>query len=78
VTVFADLVVFNTLTRRFEPFEPLVGRRVFMFVCGPTVYDYSHLGHARTYVFYDTLARFLRKLGYSLFYLQNITDVDDR
>lgn len=78
MTVFADLVVFNTLTRRFEPFEPLVGRRVFMFVCGPTVYDYSHLGHARTYVFYDTLARFLRKLGYSLFYLQNITDVDDK
>jgi cysteinyl-tRNA synthetase len=78
VTAFADLVVFNTLTRRFEPFEPLVGRRVFMFVCGPTVYDYSHLGHARTYVFYDTLARFLRKLGYSLFYLQNITDVDDK
>jgi len=78
VTAFADLVVFNTLTRRFEPFEPLVGRRVFMFVCGPTVYDYSHLGHARTYVFYDTLARLLRKLGYSLFYLQNITDVDDK
>jgi cysteinyl-tRNA synthetase len=78
VIVFADLVVFNTLTRRLELFEPLVGRRVFMFVCGPTVYDYSHLGHARTYVFYDTLARFLRKLGYSLFYLQNITDVDDK
>ncbi|MCS7103047.1 MAG: cysteine--tRNA ligase [Candidatus Korarchaeum sp.] len=75
---FADLIVFNTLSRRLEFFEPLVGRRVFMFVCGPTVYDYSHLGHARTYVFYDTLARFLRKLGYSLFYLQNITDVDDK
>lgn len=78
MTDFADLIVFNTLSRRLEPFEPLVGRRVFMFVCGPTVYDYSHLGHARTYVFYDTLARFLRKLGYSLFYLQNITDVDDK
>lgn len=75
---FADLIVFNTLSRRLELFEPLVGRRVFMFVCGPTVYDYSHLGHARTYVFYDTLARFLRRLGYSLFYLQNITDVDDK
>ncbi|MEM3870722.1 MAG: cysteine--tRNA ligase, partial [Candidatus Korarchaeum sp.] len=75
---FADLIVFNTLSRRLEPFEPLVGKRVFMFVCGPTVYDYSHLGHARTYVFYDTLARFLRRLGYSLFYLQNITDVDDK
>jgi len=78
VTDFAELMVFNTLSRRLEPFEPLVGRRVFMFVCGPTVYDYSHLGHARTYVFYDTLARFLRRLGYSLFYLQNITDVDDK
>ena len=78
MTAFADLMVFNTLSRRLESFEPLVGRRVFMFVCGPTVYDYSHLGHARTYVFYDTLARFLRKLGYSLFYLQNITDVDDK
>lgn len=78
MTAFADLMVFNTLSRRLETFEPLVGRRVFMFVCGPTVYDYSHLGHARTYVFYDTLARFLRKLGYSLFYLQNITDVDDK
>jgi len=78
VTAFAEIRVYNTLSKSFERFVPLNGKRVFMFVCGPTVYDYSHLGHARTYVFYDTLARFLRKMDYSLFYLQNITDVDDK
>ncbi len=78
MTAFAEIRVYNTLSKSFEKFVPLHGRRVFMFVCGPTVYDYSHLGHARTYVFYDTLARFLRKMDYSLFYLQNITDVDDK
>ncbi len=49
-----------------------------MFVCGPTVYDLSHIGHARTYIFFDVLAKFLRKLGYKVFYLQNITDIDDK
>ena len=78
MTAFAEIRVYNTLSKSFERFVPLHGKRVFMFVCGPTVYDYSHLGHARTYVFYDTLARFLRKMDYSLFYLQNITDVDDK
>ncbi len=78
MTAFAEIRVYNTLSKSLEKFVPLHGRRVFMFVCGPTVYDYSHLGHARTYVFYDTLARFLRKMDYSLFYLQNITDVDDK
>jgi len=78
VTAFAEIKVYNTLSKSLEKFIPLHGKRVFMFVCGPTVYDYSHLGHARTYVFYDTLARFLRKMDYSLFYLQNITDVDDK
>ncbi len=78
MTIFAEIKVYNTLSRSLEEFKPLYGKRVFMFVCGPTVYDYSHLGHARTYVFYDTLARFLRRAGYSVFYLQNITDVDDK
>lgn len=78
MVAFADIRVYNTLSRSLERFAPLNGKRVFMFVCGPTVYDYSHLGHARTYVFYDTLARFLRRMDYSLFYLQNITDVDDK
>lgn len=49
-----------------------------MFVCGPTVYDHSHLGHARTYIAFDIIARYLRYKGYSLFYLMNITDVDDK
>lgn len=49
-----------------------------MFVCGPTVYDYSHLGHGRTYLFFDLVAKFLRAQGHSLFYLQNITDIDDK
>ncbi len=78
MTIFAEIRIYNTLSHSLEVFKPLYGKRVFMFVCGPTVYDYSHLGHARTYVFYDTLARFLRREGYSVFYLQNITDVDDK
>ncbi len=78
MTAFAELKIYNTLTRELEVFEPLTGRRVFMFVCGPTVYDYSHLGHARVFVFFDVVARYLRKLGYSVFYIVNITDVDDK
>ncbi|RLF48775.1 MAG: cysteine--tRNA ligase [Thermoplasmata archaeon] len=74
----SKLRVYNTLTARIEEFRPIKGRRVRMFVCGPTVYDYSHLGHARTYVAFDIVARFLRKLGYSVFYLMNITDIDDK
>jgi len=66
---------FNTLTRKREVFKPLKNKEVKMFVCGVTVYDYLHLGHARTYAFYDTLVRFLRFLGYKVTYLQNITDV---
>jgi cysteinyl-tRNA synthetase len=60
-----------------EEFKPMVGNRVFMFVCGPTVYDESHLGHARTYIAFDMIARYLRFKGYDLFYLMNITDIDD-
>ncbi len=72
------LVVYNTLTRRKEEFTPLQGRRVKLFVCGVTPYDLTHVGHARTYVAFDVIARYLRHTGYSLFYLQNVTDVDDR
>ena len=67
--------VFNTLTRKREVFKPLEKGKVKMFVCGVTVYDYVHLGHARTYSFYDTLVRFLHHLGYKVTYLQNVTDV---
>jgi len=69
------LKLFNTLTRRREVFKPLRDKEVRMFVCGLTVYDYLHLGHARTYAFYDTLARFLRYSGYKVTYIQNVTDI---
>ena len=71
------LRVYNTLTRTKEPFVPLRGRRVHMFVCGLTPYDHTHLGHAKTYVAFDVVARYLRHRGYSVFYLQNVTDLDD-
>ena len=72
------LRIHNTLSRKREVFKPIHGNRVNMFVCGPTTYDLSHLGHARTYVSYDIIARYLRYKGYSLFYVMNITDVDDK
>jgi len=72
------LRIYNTLSRSVEEFEAERGNRVYMFVCGPTVYDQSHIGHARTYIAYDIIARYLRAKGYSLFYLMNITDVDDK
>lgn len=72
------LRIYNTRTRSVEDFKPALGNRVYMFVCGPTVYDHSHIGHARTYLAYDIIARYLRGKGYSLFYLMNITDVEDK
>jgi cysteinyl-tRNA synthetase len=72
------LRIYNTRTRAVEEFKAGRGNRVYMFVCGPTVYDHSHIGHARTYLAYDIIARYLRAKGYSLFYLMNITDVDDK
>jgi cysteinyl-tRNA synthetase len=70
--------VYNTLTRTKETFEPLRGRRVTMFVCGITPYDSTHVGHAKTYVAFDVVARYLRHKGYEVFYLQNVTDIEDR
>ncbi|MFH0889832.1 MAG: cysteine--tRNA ligase [Candidatus Aenigmatarchaeota archaeon] len=67
--------IFNTLTKKKEE---LTKTDVKMFVCGPTVYDNSHLGHARTYTAYDIIAKYLRYRGYDLFFLMNITDVDDK
>jgi cysteinyl-tRNA synthetase len=72
------LKVYNTKSRTLEEFIPAHGNRVYMFVCGPTVYDQCHIGHARTYLAYDIIARYLRAKGYSVFYLMNITDVDDK
>ena len=70
--------MYNSLTRRLEPFNLDSGSAVKMFVCGPTVYDYVHLGHARTYLAFDMVARYLTFLGYKVCYLMNITDVAER
>lgn len=73
-----SLKFYNTLTREKEEFIPINKERVNLFVCGPTVYDYPHLGHGKTYTQFDVLARTLRYFGYEVFYLQNITDIDDK
>lgn len=70
-----DLVIYNTLTRKKEVFEPLVAGRAGMYVCGPTVYSDSHLGHARPNITFDLLYRYLSFLGYKVRYVRNITDV---
>lgn len=70
--------IYNTLTRKKEEFNPMHENRVKLFVCGPTVYDDSHIGHARTYISFDMIARYLKYHGFSVFYLQNITDIDDK
>jgi cysteinyl-tRNA synthetase len=73
-----EIKIYNTLSGKIERFQSLSPKKVKMFVCGPTVQDYSHLGHAKTYVFYDVLARFLREMGYRVTFVMNITDVDDK
>lgn len=73
-----SLRLHNTLSKKVEAFRPIEEGKVKMFVCGPTVYDYSHVGHAKTYVQLDVLARVLKQCDYDTFYLQNITDIDDK
>lgn len=68
----------NTLSGKVEEIVPIDDKKINMFVCGPTVYDLSHIGHAKTYVQMDILARTLRAQGFEAFYLQNITDIDDK
>ncbi len=70
--------IYNTLTRKKEEFQPRVPGKVGMYVCGMTVYDYCHIGHARVMVVFDTVARYLCHKGYELTYVRNITDIDDK
>jgi cysteinyl-tRNA synthetase len=70
-----NLKLYNTLTRKLEEFKPLQKDKVGIYVCGPTVYGHAHLGHAKSYISFDILVRYLRYLGYSVTYVQNITDV---
>ena len=69
------LKIYNTLTRQRETFVPIEEGRVGIYVCGPTVYDHPHIGHAKSYVSFDIVVRYLRHLGYKVRYVQNITDV---
>ncbi|MFL8595927.1 cysteine--tRNA ligase [Clostridioides difficile] len=70
--------VYNTLTRTKEEFVPLEEGKVKMYVCGPTVYNYIHIGNARPFIIFDTLRRYLEYRGYDVTYVQNFTDVDDK
>ena len=72
------LRIYNTLTRAKQEFRPLHPPRVGLYVCGMTVYDYCHLGHARVMVVFDMVQRWLRASGYQLTYVRNITDIDDK
>lgn len=72
------LAIYNTLSKVKEPFKPLEGNHARMYVCGMTVYDFCHIGHARVMVAFDVIARWLRHSGYALTYVRNITDIDDK
>jgi cysteinyl-tRNA synthetase len=72
------LAIYNTLSKTKEQFKPLVGNQVRMYVCGMTVYDYCHIGHARVMVAFDVISRWLRFRGYDVTYVRNITDIDDK
>ena len=72
------LSLYNSLTRKKETFTPIHPGKIGMYVCGITIYDYCHLGHARSMVCFDVIVRFLRSQGYEVTYVRNITDVDDK
>jgi cysteinyl-tRNA synthetase len=73
-----SISIYNTLTSQKEPFQPLEPQQVSMYCCGVTVYDLCHVGHARSYVIWDTVRRYLEWRGYSVKYIQNFTDIDDK
>ena len=70
--------VHNTMTRTKEEFIPIDGKTVRMYTCGPTVYNYAHIGNFRAYVFEDLLRRYIKFCGYNVIQVQNLTDVDDK
>jgi len=74
----SQVSLFNTLTRRVEPLQPLAPPRVTFYTCGPTVWNYAHIGNFRTFLFEDLLRRWLEHVGYDVFQVMNLTDVDDR
>jgi len=72
------LTIYNTLTKQKAPFIPIISGKVGLYVCGMTVYDYCHVGHARVMVVFDVVVRYLRSIGYQVTYVRNITDIDDK
>lgn len=70
--------LYNTLTNKVEDFQPINAPEVKLYVCGPTVYDYAHIGNFRTFLFADLLRRYIKYKGYKLTHIMNITDVDDK
>ena len=72
------LKIYNTIAREKQDFQPIRPGKVSMYVCGMTVYDFCHLGHARVMVVFDMVSRWLRTSGYDLTYVRNITDIDDK
>src|SRR6201990_2358974 len=72
------LTIYNTLAREKQAFQPIAPGKVRMYVCGMTVYDYCHLGHARVMVVFDVVRRWLRASGLDVTYVRNITDIDDK
>ena len=70
--------IFNTMSRKKEVLEPLDGKKVQMYTCGPTVYNYAHIGNFRAYMFEDLLRRYIQFSGFEVEQVQNLTDVDDK
>ncbi len=73
-----SIKLFNTVTRKKEEFVPLKGKKVGFYVCGPTVYDYFHIGNARVFILFDVIRRYMKYRGYEVTFVQNFTDVDDK
>ena len=73
-----SLYIYNTLTGSKELFKPIYDGKVLMYVCGVTVYDFSHIGHARSYITFDIIYRYLKYIGYDVVYVRNFTDIDDK
>src|SRR5512133_2141184 len=70
--------IYNTMTRKKEELVPLVPGQISMYACGPTVYNYFHIGNARPFIVFDTLRRYLEYRGYNVRFVQNFTDIDDK
>src|SRR6185295_954434 len=70
--------IYNSFTQKKEDFIPLIPNKVSLYVCGPTVYDFAHVGNARTYAAFDIIIRYFRWRGFEVTYVRNITDIDDK